>query len=188
MLDDVVLNGKVIIRGLGEECRSNVKGGVNLCWEWVEVILGVEVKVDPVVAEGFQVGLATRCGAALRIRGSHVGGIFAYDVGDCPLILHHLLHTLVVCDIRQTVVRPGVRSDLVAFGDHAIDEGWVWSSGVNCTFAEIIARHEERGLEAVQLQEIQELSRVQIRSVIVCQRYHVCFGAIVYIVSVGNTS
>ena len=72
---------------------------MDLSRQWVQVVLRVEVKVDPVVTQCFHVRLAARDDVALGIRGTHIGRVFANDVGDCTLVLSHLLFTLVGGDV-----------------------------------------------------------------------------------------
>ena len=84
---------------LGQVGSGDVEGVLNLGGERVQVVLGVEIKVDAVVAQCFHVGLAARGAVALRVWRAHVGGVFANDVGDCALVLDHLLHALVMGDV-----------------------------------------------------------------------------------------
>ena len=100
LLDNIVLDGKIVVcAGLSEEGGGDVKGGVDLGGERVEIVLSIEVEVDAMVTKCFEVGLAAGDDVALRVRGAHVGGIFADNVGNCALVLHHLLYALVVCDV-----------------------------------------------------------------------------------------
>lgn len=140
------------------------------------------------VPQGFHVRLAAGGGAALGVRGAHVGGVFPNYVGDCALVFHHLLFALVGGDVGETVVGPGMRGDLVTFGDHALDKGRVWGCGVDGAFAKIVARHEECGVEAELLQGVQQPGRVKVWSVIICQGYHICRGAVSDIIVIRNTS
>lgn len=71
-----------------------------------------------------------------------------------------------------------MRRDLVTFGDHALNNGRIWGCGVDGTFAKIVAGHEKCGMEAELFQGVQKLVCVKIRSVIVCQGYHVLLCAI----------
>ncbi len=140
---------------------------MDLSWERVQVVLGVEVKVDAVVSQCFHVGLAAGNNVTLRVRGAHVGGVLADDVGDSALVLDHLLFTHIGCDIGETVVGPSVGGDLVTLGNHTLDDGRIRSCRVNRTFAEIVARHEESGVEAELLQYVQQLVCVKVWSVVV---------------------
>ena len=55
---------------------------------------------------------------------------------------------------------PGVGGDLMALGDHALDQGRVRGSGVNRAFAKVVAGHEECGMEAELLQKVQQLGGI----------------------------
>ena len=95
-----MLNGEEVDRvWLGEVGSGDAKGVVDLGGEGIEVVLGVEIKVNAMVTQRFHVSLAARGNVTLRVRGAHVGWVFSDDVGDCTLILHHLLHALVVGDV-----------------------------------------------------------------------------------------
>ena len=83
---------------------------------------------------------------------------------------------------------PGVRSDLVALGYHALDEIWVWSCGVDGAFAVVIASDEESGCEAICFQGVQELGGVYVRSIVVGKSNDVVLHTIVDIVCVGDWS
>ena len=50
---------------------------------------------------------------------------------------------------------PGVGGDLMAFGDHALDEGWIWRGGVDGAFSQVIACDEEGGVEAVCFEDVE---------------------------------
>ena len=75
----------------------------------------------------------------------------------------------------------------MTFGNHAGDEGRIRGRDVDGTFAKIVSRHEESGVEAELLQCVQELTRVKIRSVIVGQGYHVLLRAIIDVIVIRNT-
>ena len=92
MLYDVVLDRKVISNTLGAKCGfDNVLGVLDLSWEWVEVILSVQVKVDTMISKSLHVCLATRCGIALTVRRAHVCRIFPNDVSQRTFVLAHLV-------------------------------------------------------------------------------------------------
>lgn len=62
---------------------------------------------------------------------------------------------------------PGVRGDLVSFSDHTLDQIWVGSCGVNLSLAVVVAGDEERGVEAVLLESVEELCRVVVWTIVV---------------------
>ena len=43
----------------------------------------------------------------------------------------------------------------MAFGDHALDEGWIWRGGVDGAFSQVIACDEEGGVEAVCFEDVE---------------------------------
>lgn len=87
-----MLDGEVIVRPRGrEDAFHDVFRVLDLGGERVEVVLGVEVKVDAVVAQGFHIGLAAGLGGTIRVGRSHVGWVFADYVGEGTLVFDHLL-------------------------------------------------------------------------------------------------
>lgn len=42
----------------------------------------------------------------------------------------------------------------MALGDHTLDDGWIWSSGVYCPLPKVVAGNEKRGLEPIALEYI----------------------------------
>lgn len=66
---------------------------------WVEVILGVKIKVNSVVSECLHIGPTAGLLTALRVRGTHVGRVLSNYVGNSALVLHHLLLSHVRSDV-----------------------------------------------------------------------------------------
>ena len=100
----------------------------------VEIVLGVQVKIDAMISKSFHISPATRLLTALGVGGSHVSWVFPNDVGDGSFILDHLLLTHVGCDVGQAVMGPGVRGDLMALSNHATDDGWIRLGLINWSF------------------------------------------------------
>lgn len=117
----------------------------------IEVILGVKVKVDSVITKSLHVRPTAGSLIALRVRGSHVGRVLSDDIGDCSLVLDHLLLTHIRRDVGQAIVRPGMRGDLVTLSDHTRNEAWVWRGLIDGAFVQVVASHEERRFEAIRL-------------------------------------
>lgn len=145
--------------------------------EEVHRILRVQVIIDPMVSQSLQVGVASRCIVALGIRRAHVGGILADHIGDGSFVLDHLLLPHVRRKSHQAVVGPGMGGDLVTFVDHAPEQVGPGGRGIDFPFPQVVSRDKEGGGEAILLEEIQELRRVEVRTVIVCQGHHVRLGA-----------
>lgn len=51
-------------------------------------------------------------------------------------------------------------SDLVAFGDHALDQIRIRRRLVNGTLVQVVASYEECRLESIRLQDVQQLTGV----------------------------
>lgn len=107
------------------------------------------------IAKYFHVCLTARCRIALRIGRAHVRGILSDDVSECSFVLDHLLLPHIRGDILKAVMGPGMRSNLMSFVDHTLDDRRVWSCCINGTFALIVTRYEECSMEAEALQRIQ---------------------------------
>lgn len=180
-----MLNREIVVRSRrAEDLRDNILGVLDAIG--IEIILRVKVKVDPVITECFHVSPAAGLLAALRVWGSHVGWVLSNDVGNCSLVLHHLLLTHIRSNVRQAVVGPCMRSNLVALGNHSLDNGWIWLSLVNWSLVQVVAGHEKGSLETVCLQDIQELICIQVWTIVVGQSYDICFSTIIDIVVVCN--
>ena len=108
---------------------------------------GIQVKVADDVSQVLQHGLA--CRVAGRVRGTHVRRVFSDDVPDGHLVLDHLIIALSIGDNAKILVRPGVRCDLVALSDHALDNIRPLCGCVDGSFADINSGDEEGGLEPV---------------------------------------
>lgn len=169
-----MLDGEIVIDARDSECSfHDVLRRLDLGRKWIKVVLRIEIKVNTVIAECFHVCLTTRCRTALRIWWAHVRGILSDDVGECSLVLDHLLLSHVRGDVLQAVMRPGVRGNLMSFVDHTLDDRWVRSCCINGTFALVVARYEKCSMEAETLQRIQQFAGVQVWSIVIGQRNNI---------------
>ena len=75
----------------------------------------------------------------------------------------------------------------MAFGNHALNERRIRGCNIDGTFSKIVSRHEKCGVEAKLLQRVQQLTGVQVGSVIVGQGYHVFLCAVIDVVVVRDT-
>lgn len=137
------------------------------------------------IAESVHIGFAV-CGLALRIRGPHICWVHAKNIGNGALVLSHLLHAHVRGDFVETVVGPGVRGDLVAFIDHSTDQVRVRVGSVDGAFVVVVSRDEKGGVKAKFLEDIKELARILVGSIVVSQRHYVVLGAAMDIVVVSD--
>ena len=140
------------------------------------------------ISKCFHIRLAARCSIALRVRWTHIRGIFSDDIGKRSLVLDHLLLPHVRGDVLKTVMGPGMRSNLVSFSDHTPDNGRVRSCCINGTFAKIVAGDEECRTEAKALQSIQQFTCIKVWPIVIGQRDDIVFQAIIDIVVVGYFS
>ena len=77
--DDVVLKGKQvsILRCLGNHVLDNVFRDLNEVTIGVQVVLGIEIVMDEMVAKSFHVSKAARLRSTIGVRRSEVCRIFA---------------------------------------------------------------------------------------------------------------
>ena len=96
LLVDIVLDAEeVATRGSAIDSGfDNILADLDVGGECVQVVLGVEIEVDAVVAELLHVGLAAGGAAALRVGRAHIGWVFSDDVGEGALVVGHLLDAL----------------------------------------------------------------------------------------------
>ena len=93
---DVMLNAQEIAPGHSTCKRSSddIFTDLDIRGQGVQVVLGIEVEVNAVVAQLLHISLAPRSRAALRVGRAHVGRVFANDVGEGTLVVGHLFDTL----------------------------------------------------------------------------------------------
>lgn len=152
---NIMLNAQVVNRRCASKIGlDDVLGVLNLCWQWVQVVLSIKIKVNSVIAQRDHISLATRGFVALRVWWTHVGWEFADDVVDCHFVLDHLCVTHRRGDIGETVMTESVRCNLVTFGNHTLEQSGIWGGDIDLALAVVVASNEKGGFEAVRLQQI----------------------------------
>jgi hypothetical protein len=158
---DVVLDVKPL-RTVSGSCAVGsdvalepVLGALDLGWAVLVVIVGIDIEIGDVVTKISHVGLAL-AGAAGVWR-AHVGGDLANDIAESHFVLPHLVLAVEGGDDAQVQVRPGVGSDLVAFGVHALDHVNVLLGQVDLALVDVVASDEEGRLGIVGLHEVQDV-------------------------------
>jgi len=141
---DVVLN--VQITGVARRSRSHgripqVYTDLDLTGIAVEIALSVEVEIGDVVAKVHHQLLAIS--SANRVRRTHIGRVEAENILQCNLVPNHLVLTLRCRHLVEVLVRPSVASNLVALGDHALDDIAVLH--IDHTLAKVVAGDEKGG-------------------------------------------
>jgi hypothetical protein len=120
-----------------------------------------------VVTQTGEISLATRCGRAGRVRGTHVGGELLDNVADSHLVVDHLVLSLLLGDGAEILVRPCVTGNLVAFGDHTRDDSRPGGGSIiNGTLGVVVAGDEESGLHVVRLEKIKDAVRINVGTVV----------------------
>ena len=172
LLDNVMLYrevvGDTLALGVSEGRFDNVFGVLDLCRQRVQVVLSIEIKVDAVVAKGFHVRLAARRGVALGVGRAHIGWVFADDVGKGALVLAHLGFAHIRRDVLEGIVGPGVRGDLVALGNHTLNDRGVGSGGVDRTLSKVVAGDEKGCVEAELLEYVEKLAGIKVWAIVIC--------------------
>ena len=187
-LVDVVTDSKLAVRsrvGGIDSITEVVLSILDLRRSEVVVVIGVQVEVRDYVAKFLQNVLTDI--VARRIRRAHVGGIFSENVTDCHLVLDHLVVDLSLGDEGKVLVRPGMGSDLVTFGLHALDD-----SGpllIDSTLADVVTGNEEGGLESGSVELVKNLVSVDVWAIIVGDGNGACLlASIDTATTIRNTS
>ena len=81
-------------------------------------------------------------------------------------------------------MRPSMGGDLVAGGDHALDQRWVGGGRVDWSFAKVVASDEERGFEVELIKEIKEFASIFVRTVVICESNDIVLNAVVDVISI----
>ncbi len=86
-----MLNGKILIRpALSQSCSDNIFRILDQGGSRVEIVLSVEIKIDPVVTQRLHVGPAARCFCTIGVRRAHVCRPHSDDVIERHLVFNHL--------------------------------------------------------------------------------------------------
>jgi hypothetical protein len=94
-----------------------VLGNLDLLGGLLIIIVGIQVERSDDVAQSLHISHAS-LGDTCRVWGSHIGGVFADDVTDGHFVLDHLVDTLLVSDLIEILVGPGVAGNLMTVGIH----------------------------------------------------------------------
>lgn len=103
-------------------------------------------------------------GVALGIWWSHVCWKVAQNVSESHLIVDHLVLESSSIKTSQILMRPSVRSDLMTFSNHALNESR--PMGIDGTFAEIVSSDHKGRLGIVGLQFVQKIRGVVVGAIV----------------------
>lgn len=78
--------------------------------------------------------------------------------------------------------------DLVAFGDHTLDQSRIRRRLVNRAFVQVVASHEESRLESIRLQDVEQLTGIHKRTIVVRQRHNIVLYTVIDVTVVGHFS
>jgi hypothetical protein len=188
LLDDIVLNGKIIsVSGdSGQSILDNSLGALNGSWALVDGVLGIKIEVDSVISKSLKIGPAASSFSAVRKRRAHVGREVTEDVDKGLFVLLHLSKTHSLRDVAQIVVRPGVGSNLMALGNHTLDDGWVRSSRINLTLTVVVSGNEESSSGTIREEDIKQVVGIFGWTVVEGQANHLCNSAVIDIIGVRD--
>lgn len=110
------------------------------------------------VAKVSHVLLTARLGSAAGVGRTHVGGDFANDVTQSHLVLNHLVVAILRGDGAQVQMSPGVRSKLVAFRVHTLDDLGEFRSDVDLALADVVTSDEEGSFGVVGSHDIKNVA------------------------------
>lgn len=134
--------------GVGTEERGN---GLGLTYDVITKRPNVVVTISP----------------ATRVGGSEVSRDDAEDVDEGDFVVDDLGTSLLRRDGIQILMTPGVAANLMPIGNHPLDDRCVSALRIaDLTFAGVVPHDEEGGRGVVPFQRIQQLRRVDIRSII----------------------
>ena len=106
-------------------------------------------------------------GIPTSIRGSEVGREIAKNIGQGNLVPDDLIMPLLSSQGTQVLVAPRMTADLVPVGAHALDDGRVTCGRVlDLPLAAVGADDEEGRRDVVALQQVEEITRVDVRAVV----------------------
>ena len=189
---NVMSNDKPVgIRGSGRGgvTLKEVLGVLDQIRRVHEVVLGIEIEIDNMVAEGSHVGLAAGCRIAIGIRRAHVGREEAQDVVEGYLVVVQLVQTLgsgndvltLGSSTRAKIqMAPGVRNNLVTSRVHTLDQTCPRVVAVvDLAFAEIVSSNHETRDHTVRFKSVQDRFRVDVRAIIKSQGKHAVDGAVI---------
>jgi hypothetical protein len=160
VLGDLDVRELVVVVGVLRK-SVRVSRGVRI-WE------AYQVKVRNNISEILQDGLAR--GVAGRIRWTHISRVLSDDVSNGHFILDHLVVALSISDDGEILMTPRMAGNLVALGDHTLDDVGPGSGGVNGAFAQVDAGYEEGCFETICGELIENLSCVKVWAAFVSAR------------------
>lgn len=149
--------------GIGEDVLARLDLGRRV----IEIILGVNVEVDDVVAELGDIVQAPRVARARGVGRAEILGEPAKDVAEGHLVVDELLRADLVGGRGEILVRPRVRGELVAGGVHPAQDGRVAGGFVvDLALAEVVARDEEGGLDVVCVEHVEDVVGERVGAVV----------------------
>lgn len=132
------------------------------------VIIGIDLKVDDVVAHILKELFTTRFNGTARVRRSNVGWDLSDNVVEGALDIEDLVLASVRIDLGQILMRPCVGRNLMSLCIHPLNYVNEFLSLVNLSLGVVVAGDEEGGLSIVLLEKIEDMcSGVLHRSVII---------------------
>lgn len=153
-----------------EEVVDNILGLLNQHGAVMEIILGIQIKVDDVVSKIQEIILTAALCSTRRVGWAHVSRNKSKNIAKSHLVPDHLVLALERGDVAKIGVRPGVRGNLVSIGVLTLDDrGPGETSVINLTLAVVITSDEEGSLSIVLGKEIEQVGCVTTWAIIVSE-------------------
>lgn len=169
---DVVGDGEPLAVGSSGTTSSDVAqkpvlGELDLVGVVLIVVIRVDVEVDGMVAEVFEVVLATRLRCAAGVRWTHIGREETENVAESHLVLVHLVVAVSGGNGAQVQMGPCMRGNLVALGVCTLDNGGQFRGGVDFSLGKVVAGDEEGGFSVVFGEDVQYMGGVVLERAII---------------------
>lgn len=149
---------------------KRILGDLNGARTIMTIVLRVDVIENDMVTHRTHVVQAARFGEAARVRWTHIGRNFPQNVAERSFILQDLLSPLLWCNFTEILVRPGVTRNLMFGALHALNQRGPWEIRMIYRALGIInSRDKERRLCVIPIQQVEKVSSVSVRTVIISQ-------------------
>lgn len=161
---------------LADECVAVRAQGLEVGLDEFLGLLNVTIRILPVagidglcnkgVPHFLHVLETARLGITLTIWRSHVGRVFANDIGNGTFILCHVHLPIFALDGVHVRMGPCVRDDLMSFGDHTLQQLGPSITFVKFAPAVVDSRDHEGGLGSSHFELVKQLICVDSRPIV----------------------
>jgi len=122
----------------------DVLGVLDQCWTIVQISLSVQVEVSHMIAK-FPQKVSTGV-IAFGVWRSQISWEIPQNIIESHLIVDDLAVEVRRIQRRQVLMGPGMRSNLVSFCNHSLNDSGPLRSSINRTFSKVVSSDHESGL------------------------------------------